>query len=537
MPVTRATLIGCMLWSLLSIVPAAAPADDRRLVDAVQRQDRVAARTLLQQRVDANSRQADGATAIAWATHWDDLETVELLIRAGADVNAPNDLGVTPLALACQNGSAAMAEKLLSAGANAKAVSASGDAPLLIAARTGNPSLVKTLIAHGAEVNWAPTALKQTALMYAISEGHSGVARVLLEAGADARARSTGGFTPLLFAARQGDTDSTRLLLDAGVDANDSARDGSTALVVATASGREDVALLLLERGANPNAVGAGYGALHAAVSKDLQRVVSALLKHGADPNVRLRNAPGTLFGPARGSGSEVMPALVVGAAADSRPVQDAAAAPGPAPAGRRPPVAMGGGGLSGATPFWLAARSVNVPIMRALLEDGADPSLTSDGGVTPLMVAAGLTQVQGPRARRGDVSQFYSNWGPADSLETVTFLIALGADINAVNPSGQTALHGSVYMGADAVVRLLVQNGAKLNVQDSQGQTPYRLAEGHLNVAGQGVTEWPKTAAVLRELGADASLGVDGRAMLREYVRSGGSATDNPPGASVIQR
>jgi hypothetical protein len=122
---------------------------------------------------------------------------------------------------------------------------------------------------------------------------------------------------------------------------------------------------------------------------------------------------------------------------------------------------------------------------------------------VTPLMVAAGLTQVQGPRANRGEVSQFSTNWGPEDSAEAVEFLIAHGADVNATNPSGQTALHGAAYMGADAVVRLLARHGAKLNVQDAQGQTPYRLAEGHLNVAGQGVTEWPKTAATLREVGA----------------------------------
>jgi ankyrin repeat protein len=548
-PATCRALIGCMLCSLLATAPTAA--DDQRLVDAVQRQDRVTARTLLQQHVDANSRQADGATAIAWAAHWDDLETADLLIRAGADVNAPNDLGVTPLALACNNGSVSMADKLLSAGANAKTASASVEAPLAIAARTGNPNLVKTLIAHGAEINGATPALRQTALMYAISEGHSDVARVLLEAGADASARSAGGFTPLLFAARQGDTGSARLLLDAGVDVNEAARDGSTALVVATASGREDVALLLLERGANPNAAGAGYSALHAAVSKDLQSVVAALLKRGADPNARLKTAPATLFGPAKGSGSEVMPIRTVDTAAATRPLQDAAAGSGPggrparggasgaaaAGAGRRP-ATMGAGGLSGATPFWLAARNVNVPIMRTLLGGGADPSLTTDSGVTPLMVAAGLTQVQGPRTRRGDVSSFYSNWGPADSLETTKFLILLGADVNAVNPSGQTALHGAAYMGADDVVRLLVQSGAKLNVQDSQGQTPYRLAEGHLNVAGQGVTEWPTTAAVFRELGADTSLGVDGHAMLREYVRSGGGAPGSPTGASPgIQR
>ncbi len=57
-----------------------------------------------------NAAQPDGATAVAWAAHWDDLEIADLLIRAGADVNTPNDLRVTPLMLASTNGSAAMVD-------------------------------------------------------------------------------------------------------------------------------------------------------------------------------------------------------------------------------------------------------------------------------------------------------------------------------------------------------------------------------------------------------------------------------------------
>jgi ankyrin repeat protein len=505
--VTRAALLVCAMLSVLSHVARAA--DDSRLADAAERRDRPAVRALVTQGIDVNSRQADGATALAWAAHWDDLETADLLIRARADVNRANDLGVSPLALACTNGSAAMVEKLLAAGADPNAASSTGETPVLVAARTGNAAVVKSLVARGADVNLTRTAAKQSALMYAISEGHADIVRLLVDAGADVRARSTAGFTPLLFAARHGDVRSARMLLDAGVDANDAARDGNTALVVATASGREDVALLLLQRGADPNAAGAGYTALHAAVPKDLRSLAAALLKAGADPNARLKTAPATIFGPGQGAGSEVMPARTMEPTARG----DQQTAQRGRPEGRV-------GGLSSVTAFWLAARNVNVPMMQALLDGGADPALTSASGVTPLMAAAGLTQVQGPRARRGDVSQFYSNWGHADSVDAVAFLIKSGADVNAVNPSGQTALHGAAYMGADAVVRLLVQHGARLDVQDAQGQTPYRIAEGHLNVAGQGVTEWPETAAVLRELGADVRLGVDGRTMLRRYTK-----------------
>jgi ankyrin repeat protein len=491
---------------LLGLTSLAAAADDLRLVEAVERQDWTSARRLIEEHVDLDSRQADGTTALAWAAHWGHLDTIDLLLRGGANVNLGTDLGVTPLALAARNGNVPMVERLLSAGANPSLSSSTGETPLMVAAHAGQEAIVRALLAKGAKPDAAETATRQTPLMFAIAEGHAGVVKALLDAGADPRARSTGGFSPLLFAARHGDVASARLLLDAGVDVNEAARDGSTALVIAAASGREQAAIVLLERGADPNASKSGYSALHTAVPKDLQRLAVALLQKGADPNARLSNAPATLFGPGQGAGTEVRPAT-----------GSAAAAPGDPAARAR---AARGGSLAGVTPFWLAARNVNVPMMRLLLDHGADPALASAAGVTPLMAAAGLTQVQGPRAKRGDVSQFYSNWDPDDSLEAVGFLLARGADVNATTPAGQTALHGAAYMGAEAVVQLLIARGARLNAQDAQGQTPFRIAEGHLNVAGQGVTEWPKTAAVLREAGADTALGVDGRTMLRQYVR-----------------
>jgi ankyrin repeat protein len=215
------------------------------------------------------------------------------------------------------------------------------------------------------------------------------------------------------------------------------------------------------------------------------------------------------VFGRRDGAGTEVRP---------SPPPAPGAAPPAGGRRARDP--------LAGATPFVLAARLVNVPMMKLLVEGGADPGAALANGTTPLMVASGLTHVQGPRARRGDVSQFYTNWNEEDSLETARFLVGLGADVNAVNASGQTALHSAAYMGGLSVVRFLVERGAKLDVQDAQGQTPYRIAEGHLNIAGQSVTEWPEAAALLRTLGANTTLGVDGRTMLRRY----GNGLDDVP-------
>src|SRR5262245_27820357 len=78
------------------------------LVDAVRKSDRSAVRELVRKKVDVNTAEADGTTALHWAARMDDLESAELLIRSGANVKAANRYDVTPLSLACTNGNTAM---------------------------------------------------------------------------------------------------------------------------------------------------------------------------------------------------------------------------------------------------------------------------------------------------------------------------------------------------------------------------------------------------------------------------------------------
>src|SRR5262249_60921484 len=112
-----ALLSGGLLLTLGSL-PAAA-AGDARLADAVERQDRAAARALLQRRVEVNAPQPSGATALHWAAHWDDAELADLLIGAGANINAANEYGVTPLGPASSNGSGGEGERVVAAGRDA----------------------------------------------------------------------------------------------------------------------------------------------------------------------------------------------------------------------------------------------------------------------------------------------------------------------------------------------------------------------------------------------------------------------------------
>ena len=182
-----------------------------------------AVRRLIQQGVDVNRPLADGATALHWAAHSDNVAIADLLIGAGATMDATDDGGITPLSLACYNASPAMVGRLLKAGANPN--HGTRETPVMIAAQTGNVEVMKLLLAHGGNANAKEPGRGQTALMWAVAERHPDVAKVLVENGADVRARTVpvkpaggrggfgmggggngaNGFTPLLFATRAGD--------------------------------------------------------------------------------------------------------------------------------------------------------------------------------------------------------------------------------------------------------------------------------------------------------------------------------------------
>ncbi len=451
-----------LLFLLVCANPAAAQ-DGMRLIEAARNQDAAAVRALVEARAPVDATQPDGATALHWAAHRDNLEMAEVLVAAGADVNATNELGVPPLSLACTNSSDALVEMLLSHGADANHALPSGVSPLMTCARSGGTDAVESLLTHGARVNGREAVRGQTALMWAIAEKHVGAASALLAAGADARARSDGGFTPLLFAAQQGDVASARLLLDAGVDVNAVGGDGSAALLVATESRHPGMVRFLLDAGADGDAIDAGRTALHAAVQQMRRDIVELLLAAGADPNVRLLSR---------------LPRVPGDLSVTSGPLT-----------------------MVGATPFWLAAKFADLELMRLLADSGADTLLANEGGTTPLMVAAGIGWVDGSD-RYGRVAFEVDAAGrERHDLEAVKLAIALGGDVHTVNDHGQTAMHGAAYMGGDTIVEFLAERGAPVDVSDRNGLTPLSIAEG-LYVGGAFVAR-PGTAALLRRLGA----------------------------------
>src|SRR5690606_8710991 len=109
----------------------------------------------------------------------------------------------------------------------------------------------------------------------------------------------------------------------------------------------------------------------------------------------------------------------------------------------------------TGQTPFFRAALSGDVTVMKLLLEDGADPNINTFAGTTPLMAAAGINWV---------VSQTWDE-GEDALLEAVKLAHSLGNDINATNSMGLTAVHGAANRGSDEIIKYLAANGAKLDV------------------------------------------------------------------------
>ena len=482
---------GWLMLPLLAIATMGSVSRDVPLVEAAKKADSDAVRTVLQRAGDINAAEADGATALHWAAYLDDVETVTLLLEAGANPNAVTRYGVRPLLLAGTNGNLAVIDMLLRAGANPDARIGTGETALMTAARGGRLGAVNVLLAHGADVNARESWKGQTALMWAAAEGHVAVVETLIAHGASVLARSTRGFTPLLYAVREGRIEALRALLAAGSRADEmlppgnegpvepattldvaaDAAGGTSALVLAVRNAHYELATTLLEAGADPDTAVQGWTALHEITwvrrpgrganfpgpvgsgNVDSIEFVRRLVKDGADPNARMTRRPR----------NGLLSAL----------------------------------NRIGATPFLLAARAADVPLMRLLVELGADPLIPNSEGTTPLMAAAGIG-VHSPGEDAGT---------EAEALEAARLAWQLGGGIDAVDENGETAMHGAAYLGANSIARFLVENGAKIDVWNTRnryGWTPLTIAEGVLRTGNLRAA--PHTAVLLRQLIADAA-------------------------------
>ena len=547
--------------------------------DAAMAGDDAALRTALKSGANVNASQGDGMTALHWAAERRDAAAAALLLKAGADPKAVTRIGQhTPLHVAAKSGAADIVRLLVDAKADVRARTTTGAAPLHFAAASGSRDAVAILLDAGADPNVREPQWGQTPLMFAAAAGRTDVVRTLLARGADShvagkvvnisernlqdsadsrarnarvaaiqkaravkaataaaagnpaaaaapaarRARNAdgdnggepeplgyadlvgaqGGLTALLLAAREGLEDTVFALIDGGADLNQvSASDHTSPLLIATINGHFDLAMRLLARGADVNvASDAGgtplYGVLnmqwapkarHPQPAKYMQQktgyleLADALLKAGANPNARLTKSlwyttyNRDLLGVDR----------------------------------------------TGATPFWLAAYTLDIPAMRMLLKYGADPSIGTtkvperyeEGGpdpsgpdrsgmppapwngpaVAPIHAASGVGYGLG---FAGNTHRHVPDgWVPA-----VKFLVEeLGADVNARDHNGYTPLHHAAARGDNDLILYLVSKGADVTAVARSGQTTVDMANGPV----QRIEPFPETIKLLESLGA----------------------------------
>jgi len=424
-------------------------------------------------------------------------EMVRLLIAAGADVNAVAFQGATPLS--ATRGEDELVRLLLEAGAFIPP-HRPGDTPLLVQAmgygrlRPSQEAGILRLIAAGADVN-AAYGNRDTPLKRACTLGSARVVAALLEMGARrvGAGRDTQGDPPpeLHCAARAGEPRIVRMLLHDGAELEEVDYAGRTPLYLAAMNGRSEALRVLLAAGANPNAGRErGRSALRAAAYHGHAECVSLLLGAGADIDARTEGEVTALHLASLMRRLKVVPLLLcAGASADSRDADGRTplmwALRTKAERERASKKAAGTVGLllaagadphatdrRGQTALFDAARAGLTNEIRRLLALGLDVNAAAFDGGTPLMAAAGARDVD---TRSAEV------------------LLAEGAEINAVDRAGSSALHWALrpqeppspppryWCGlrrwAEPMLDLLLKAGTDVNHADNRGVTPLMLA------------------------------------------------------------
>ena len=424
---------------------------------AAERQQWSELEVMVRAGVNVNELQPDGMTALAWACQHGSQPTVEMLLTAGANANLANAYQITPLSIACEAGHGKIVSRLLAAGADATSQLAGGTTPLHLAARSGDATCIAALVAAGAEVD-SRERKKQTPLMWAAAAGNPEAVTALITAGANHDARSSQDFSAMMFAARDGRDSVVQTLLDAGVDVNvamegdrsgnRTRRNGTSALILATESGHYELAMNLIAAGADPNDQRNGFTPLH-------------IVSWNRKPN--------------RGEGADGDPSPRGSGELNSLDFVRALVASG---ANVNAAIVRGAGGKSrlhmkGATPFLLAARTADVPLMKLLVELGGDPTVNNVENCTPLMAAAGV----GVRAVGEEAGL------EPEVVDAIDYLVSLGLDVNAVDKNKETAMHGAAYRNFPKVVECLESHGANSkfwNHKNASGWTPIRIAQGY---------------------------------------------------------
>ncbi len=507
-PVRRGLLLVALLAG--SSITVAVDTGGSELAAAAAAADMQRVRALIRGGAQVNAPGVDGSTPLALVVRYQDAQVARELLEAGASPDQATRLGVRPLHLAIENADSASVQLLLEAGADPDSADGTGETCLMKAARSGNPGILASLLEHGATVDLRDQGHGQTALMVAARTGDRAAVALLLARGADADAQTRAGEVPafrlpssnagskgagivrggwpdrgerdpvpgaktaLLYAAREGHLEVARQLLDAGADIEKADANGVTPLLMALINGQLAVADLLVDRGADVRAAD-WYGQTPLFLAVDWRNV--------------------DVGGPTRDNGVDRAAALALVGKIIARGA-DVNARTKESPPQRRWITRLGSLSwvdFTGQTALLRAALAGDVTVMRLLLQHGADARIATFGGTTPLMAAAGINWT---------VAQTFDE-GPQALLEAVRLCIEQGNDVNAVNSMGLQAIHGAANRhGSTAIVQLLVDHGARVDVRDKEGRTPLDWARG-VFLATHPPEPKPQTVALLEQLEA----------------------------------
>jgi ankyrin repeat protein len=452
-----------------------------------------------------DSTDASGSTPLLVAAGHDDVAQVRQLLKTGANPNVRNKLDTTPLLEAAFHSNPEIIKALLDAGADPNAAGADGQTPLMLVARGTSVVAAKMLLDKGASAKAAESQRQQTALMWAAANSQGPMTRLLVERGADldaktatdlmtplvsaeprAQPRSPGGMTALMFASREGCLDCVEAMVQKGASIDLPDPEGVTPLLWAIWNTRFDVAKYLIEHGANVNRwdwwgrtplylavdyVTLPHGGRPDQPSLDQTLpidIVRLLLEKGADPNPQLKmTAPLRATGNDRGLDPMLSP---------------------------------------GTTPLVRAAKAMDVESMKALLDRGADITLTNSRGMTATLAASGMGSTD------ADTRGYFTTSDVQDRAIAALELMFQHGGPGLVNgKAGQFAqvpLHGAAFWGWNRVVEYLLQKGAEINLADSRGYTAVDYAMGRAggnSRGGQRIDVHKDTADLLMSRGGIA--------------------------------
>lgn len=319
---------------------------------------------------------------------------------------------------------------------------------LLTYARTENLAGVKAELSAGTDPNPPSWHHGYAPLQFAAGNGDAEMTRLLLEAGADTEYRDHNGDRALLWSAYSGTPETVRLLLDAGSPADSDADPyGETALMTASWYNHEEMVRLLLTAGADPNRVDqSSLTALHFGARSGNVVLVNALLSAGANPNVFSDSLYET---PLHETSDPAVIAALVAAGASLEPRD-----------------------YHGHTPLHAAAAIGDGRTVAAFIAASADVDARSPDGDTPILAAIhSLGPDAGKQAAIAalaevteDIDRAFAASLGAGMLPVAMRLLERGADVNALDASGVSALANAARLPGMTMFQLLINRGADID-------------------------------------------------------------------------